>query len=170
MIRINLIHEVDLLQHLFGPISRVYAEGTLAQRGNAAEEGAAMVLRFASGAVGTFLLSDATPSGHNFESGTGENPMIPKSGNDFYRVFGTSGTLSVPDLKVTWAKDWTEELKSESLEVEHAVPFELQIEHFVKFVRGEERPSCSGGAAVSAVVVCEAVSKSIRDGIPVDIE
>ena len=33
---------------------------------------------FVNGAVGTFLVSDNTPAPHNFESGTGENPLIPK--------------------------------------------------------------------------------------------
>lgn len=171
VIRTNLVHEIDILQHLLGPITRVYAEGSQAQRGHAAEEGAAIVLRFASGVVGTFLISDSTPSGHNFESGTGENPMIPRSGLDFYRIFGTEGVLSVPDMTVSKSEDWTEALESKRLEVERdAVPFELQIEHFVKVVKGEEQPSCSGEAGVSAVVVCEAVAKAIKDGVPVNIE
>lgn len=169
VIRINLIHEVDILQHLLGPIVRVFAEGCQPQRSNPADEGAAIVLRFASGVVGTFLLSDATPSGHAFESGTGENPMIPKSGMDFYRIFGTKGTLSVPELTVTKTRDWTESLQSERLPVIEAIPFDLQIEHFVKVVRGEERPSCDGDAGLSAVVVCEAVNKAIKDGVPIDI-
>lgn len=38
-ILINLIHEVDLLQYLFGPIKKVHAEKTLSQRGHEAEEG-----------------------------------------------------------------------------------------------------------------------------------
>ncbi|GEQ70614.1 hypothetical protein JCM33374_g4292 [Metschnikowia sp. JCM 33374] len=36
----------------------------------------------------------------HFEAGTGENPLIPhhQDVSGFYRVFGSSGTLSVPDL------------------------------------------------------------------------
>lgn len=168
--RINLVHEIDILQHLLGPITRVFAEASASQRGNPADEGAAIVLRFASGVVGTFLLGDATPSGHNFESGTGENPMIPRSGMDFYRVFGTEGVLSVPGLTVSRAQDWTQVLSEESLPVDaKAVPFELQIQHFVNVVRELEEPSCSGEAGLSAVVVCEAVTEAIRTGLPVNI-
>lgn len=47
------------------------------------------MLHFATGAVSTFLLADAVPSPHNFEAGTGENPLVPKTGMDFYRIFGT---------------------------------------------------------------------------------
>ncbi len=171
---INLIHEVDILHHLFGPITRVHAEQTLFQRGFAAEEGAAIIFKFASGMVGTFLLSDAVVSPHNFEAGTGENPTIPKVGQDFYRIFGSEGSLSVPDL-TQWTyekgkKSWTEQLENKTLEApKMKIPFELQIEHFIKVIRGEEVPSCSGADGLRAVVVCEAVKKSMRTNQPVNV-
>lgn len=80
VILINLIHEIDILHHLLGPIVRVHAESTTSTRGFAADEGTAIILRFASGVVGTVIVSDATPSPFNFEAGTGENPTIPKRG------------------------------------------------------------------------------------------
>jgi predicted dehydrogenase len=173
-ILINLIHEIDILHHLFGPIVRVYAEKSISQRGNAAEEGAAITLRFESGIVGTFLLSDAVISPHNFETGTGENPTIPKEGRDFYRILGSEASLSVPDM-TRWTypgdrKDWTEKLGCEILKVpEMKVPFELQIEHFVKVIRGEEEPSCSGVEGLRAVMVCEAIRNSMKTNLPVEI-
>ncbi|KAI0876404.1 hypothetical protein GGS24DRAFT_498834 [Hypoxylon argillaceum] len=117
VVYINMIHEIDLLHHLFGTISTVHAERTVSQRGFKAEEGAALTLRFHSGAVGSFILSDNVPSPYNFEAGTGENPLIPKTGQDFYRVFGTEGCLSVPDMTV-WSykgatKSWHSELSKE---------------------------------------------------------
>ena len=171
---INLIHEVDILHHLFGPINRVHAEKTLSQRGHTVEEGAAIIFKFANGMVGTFLLSDAVVSPHNFEAGTGENPTIPKVGQDFYRIFGSEGSLSVPDL-TQWTyerekKSWTERLQSKTFEVpEMKAPFELQIEHFIQVIRGEEAPSCSGVEGLRAVIVCEAVKRSMRTNQPVDI-
>ncbi|KAF1999582.1 hypothetical protein P154DRAFT_546148 [Amniculicola lignicola CBS 123094] len=171
---INLIHEVDILQYLLGPILRVYAEQTMSQRGHDAEEGAAITLRFASGAVGTFLLSDAVVSPHHFEGGTGENPTIPKTRQDFYRIFGSEGTLSVPDM-TRWTynnckRSWNEKLDSETMEVpDLSIPFELQIEHFVRVIRGVEAPSCSGIEGLRAVVVCEAIKKSMKDQQPVDV-
>lgn len=173
-ILINLIHEIDILHYLFGPVIRVHAEAASSQRGYAAEEGAAIILKFASGIVGTFLLSDAVPSPYSFEAGTGENPMIPHTGQDFYRIFGTEATLSVPDMQ-RWSyangrKSWTEKIESEKLHVEDMkAPFELQLAHFVSVVRGQEKPSCSGAEGLRAVVVCEAVKKALRDGGVVDI-
>ncbi|KAI5235337.1 hypothetical protein E4T43_09362 [Aureobasidium subglaciale] len=128
-ILINLVHDVDILQFLLGPIVRVTAEETIKQRNFDAEEGVAVLIRFASGCVGTFVVSDAVPSPHNFESGTGENPTIPARGMDFYRIFGTDASLSVPDMK-RWSydgkvKDWTQDLEEDTLSVGTSkVPFD----------------------------------------------
>ena len=173
-ILINLVHDVDVLQYLLGPIVRVSAEETIKQRDFNAEEGAAVLLKFQSGCVGTFVVSDAVPSPHNFESGTGENPTIPVTGMNFYRIFGTQASLSVPDMK-RWSydgreKSWTEELKEETLSVEESkIPFELQVEQFVKVARGLEEPVCSGEDAVRALIVVEAVKRAMKEGVAVDI-
>lgn len=173
---INMIHEIDILQYLFGPICRIHAEKTISQRGFEAEEGAAILLRFTSGLVGTFILSDATPSPHNFESGTGENPMISDTGKDFYRVFGTEGTLSVGDMKVSKyatgvEKGWSNELEECSVAVGDEIPFDEQIEHFVRVVRGQEQPRCSGLDGLRALIVCDAIKQALtKDDGMVDID
>jgi len=173
-ILINLVHEIDILHHLFGPIIRVYAEKSMSQRDYAAEEGAAVTLKFESGIVGTFLISDAVASPYNFEAGTGENPTIPKVGQDFYRIFGSEASLSVPDM-TRWAysstkKSWTAKMDSEQPHVPGLkIPFQLQIEHFIKVIRGEEEPSCSGLEGLRALMVCEAIKKSMNEQIPVHI-
>ncbi|KAF8855035.1 NAD(P)-binding protein [Acephala macrosclerotiorum] len=146
VVLINLIHEVDLLQYLLGKIVWVMAIPSTKTRDFDAEEGAAVLLRFESGVVGTFVLSDNVPSPWNFEMGTGENPLIPKvekedGAGGFYRIMGTEGSLSVPDLTV-WKGDWWEGIKREVLTVDKdAVPFDKQIEHFVGVVRGDVEPS-----------------------------
>jgi predicted dehydrogenase len=180
---INLVHEVDLMHHLLGPITRVQADRgpvSPAARGSEhrVESGAAVLFRFASGAVGTFLLADNLPSPFNFEAGTGENPTIPRAGMDFYRIFCEEGVLSVPDMRV-WrydsrggeeGKSWTEPLTQQQLDVaEMKVPFELQVEHFIRVIRGEEEPSCSGEDGLRALVVCDAVRKALETGQAVDI-
>ncbi|KAI7202863.1 NAD(P)-binding protein [Hortaea werneckii] len=173
-ILINLVHEVDILQYLLGPITRVHAEQTISQRGHEAEEGAAILLRFASGVVGTFVLSDATPSPHSFEQGTGENPLLPQSGRDFYRIFGSEGTLSVGDMTL-WKfgdgeqKTWTSKIGSSEVAVGKEVPFDEQIEHLVRVVRDEEQPRCTGKDGLSALMVCDAVKTAIATSKPVDI-
>ncbi|CAG8381680.1 unnamed protein product [Penicillium salamii] len=182
VIPINLVHDIDLMHHFFGPIVRVTAEPTLPQRPSPhnADEGAALTLRFASGVVGTFLVCDATPSPHSFEAGTGENPLIPKTStggdSDFYRIFGSDASLSVPDL-TRWSydaspeKSWNHPLTVDRIPLpDDKAPFDLQLAHFVDVINGEAEPSCTGEEGLRALIVCEAVQKAIRSGQPVDID
>lgn len=174
VILINMIHEVDVLQYLLGPIIRVHAEQTVSQRTHDVEEGAAILLRFSSGCVGTFILSDATPSPHFFESGTGENPIIPKKGRDFYRIFGTQGTLSVGDMNVSsytpGEKSWTEEIKESPIYFGNEIPFDEQAKHFVRVIKEEEKPRCSGEDGLSALIVCDAIEQALRSNAAVDVQ
>ena len=173
VVYMNMIHDVDLLHYLFGPISTVHAEQTVSQRGFEAEEGAALTLRFKSRIVGSFILSDNLPSPYNFEAGTGENPLIPKTGQDFYRVFGSEACLSIPDMTV-WSykgttKSWLSELSQEHVAVEEGVPFELQLGHFVKVIRGQEAPSCTAQAGLAALIVCQAIKDAIQSNSTVEV-
>ncbi|OQE94977.1 hypothetical protein PENNAL_c0003G07469 [Penicillium nalgiovense] len=183
VIPINLVHDIDLMHHFFGPIVRVTAERTLPQRPSPphnAEEGAALTLRFASGVVGTFLVCDATPSPHNFETGTGENPLIPRSttggGSDFYRIFGSDASLSVPDM-TRWSydaspeKSWNSPLTVERIPTpDDEAPFDIQLAHFVDVINGDDVPSCTGEEGLRALIVCEAAQTAMRSGQPVDID
>ncbi|KAK4911910.1 hypothetical protein LTR49_019557 [Elasticomyces elasticus] len=162
-----LEHGVPKLEtYLLGPITRVHAESTIPQRGHEVEEGAAILLRFASGVVGTFIVSDATPSPHNFEGGTGENPMITTTGKDFYRIFGSEGTLSVGDIKMTKhaegeAKGWSSSFDETALPVGGEIPFDEQVGHLVRVVRGQEEPKCTGEDGLRALVVVDAIKQAL---------
>ena len=170
---INSIHDVDLMHYLFGPISRVYGERAISRRSHEAEEGVAVTFRFESGVVGTFLASDNVSSPYNFEAGTGENWMIKKTGADFYRIFGTHGTLSVPDMTLWYYADnnntWTNQLTRKILPVVEGVPFELQLQHFVRVARGLEDPLCTVSDGIAALVVCDAIKESSRTGQAVEV-
>lgn len=180
VVLINLIHEIDNLQFLFGPIVRIHAEETVRRRSgdddDTAEEGAALILCFESGVVGTFILSDAVASPHNFEMSSGENPTIPpvryqRSNDpvDVYRVFGTEGTLSVPDMNI-WAyakgteKSWTQPMIQQKVEIDTdpRVPFERQLDHFIRVVKGTEEPSCTGEQGLRALKICNDIRDAIR--------
>ncbi len=61
----NLIHDVDLLRFLCGEVTSVSAIATALARNHSVEDTVAVMLRFASGAVGTIVGCDASPSrGH----------------------------------------------------------------------------------------------------------
>lgn len=180
---INLIHDIDVLHCLLGSrVRRVAAFEGPRRRGHEAEETGAILLHFESGVVATFVLSDAVVSPHAFEAGTGENPSIARTGRDFYRIFGTEGTLSVPDLRRSFykpgdLKSWSSEMTEVTEKLEDWIsedertkaPFELQVEHLVKVVRGEEEPICTGEDGLAAVRVALAVKTALRTGGTVDV-
>lgn len=184
LVLINLIHDIDALHYLLDShIVRVAAFAAPKRRtAYDATEGGAILLHFANGVVATFVLSDAVVSPHAFEMGTGENPMIPHTGRDVYRIFGTEGTLSVPDLKRSFyaegvEKSWGSEVTEVTEKVEDwllegemgKMPFELQMAHLVKVLRGKEEPVCTGEDGLAAVRVALVVKKALQTGEMVDV-
>ncbi|KAK4702401.1 hypothetical protein P7C70_g3821, partial [Phenoliferia sp. Uapishka_3] len=173
-ILINLVHDLDLLRHLFGDITRVYAEGGVSTRGHEVEETGVCTLKFTSGAVGTFLFSDAAPSPYNFEAATGENPLFPLSSQNIYTILGTSGSTSFPELR-RWHYSissgcWTDTLTQEPAKpVDQTPPFTRQLANFVDVVRGDATPECSGSDALRTIMTLEAVKKSLKTGLPISV-
>ncbi|KAB5572659.1 hypothetical protein GE09DRAFT_1282982 [Coniochaeta sp. 2T2.1] len=175
-VMINLVHDVDLLHLFLGPIARVQTEKVVSRRGYEAEEGGAVTFKFRSGAVGTFLFCDNAPSPYGWEFGTGDlSAKFPKTGQDFYRVFGTEATLSVPDM-TRWSydgveeKSWLGKIAGRKGDVEEGVAFDLQLAHFVKVIQGEEEPRSTAESGLAALIVCEAVKKSLEMGAAVELE
>ncbi|KAH8701900.1 hypothetical protein BGW36DRAFT_404806, partial [Talaromyces proteolyticus] len=174
VILINLIHEIDLLQYFMGPIQRVYAEKAPSTRGYEAEEGVAVTFRFQSGVVGTFLALDNAASPFNIEGCTGENRnLYPYTGQDCYRIFGTKGTLSIPD-NTLWTykepeKGRHSEMQQTALVFQDRDVYANQLDNFIAVVRGTQDPVCSGEAGLSAVAVCESIKQSLQTGLAVDV-
>lgn len=177
-VMLNLVHDIDVLHYLVGSkVKRVAAFEAPNRRKHHVEEGGAIIFHFESGVIGTFVLSDAVVGGHAFEAGTGENPDIPQTGKDVYRIFGTEGTLSIPDLRRSFYGDgldkaWTSEISEVTEKLEDLLSeeertkgsFELQVADFVKVIRGEGEPMCSGEDGLAAVKVAEAVRKALSSG------
>lgn len=172
---INLVHDIDLLRHLFGDILRVYCEPGSRTRGHAVEETGACTLSFASGAVGTFIFSDASASPFSFEFATGENPTLPCTGQPVYTVLGTEGSITFPDLRLWRYADpatgnWTERMeREEAREVDGTPPFTSQLRHFARVCRREEDPGGSAREALAAIIALDAIKKSMQTGLPVDV-
>lgn len=128
---INLVHDLDLLIYLLGPIVKVYAELLSKQRPYDVDEGAILTMTFKNGCKGTFICSDNIVLPFNFESGTGENPNIPfyRETDGFYRIFGSHGTLSVPDLKFYHqnnnGQSWGNEIEVENVGLNHDEDMEV---------------------------------------------
>ena len=167
----NLINEVDILQYLLGPIVAVSAFEASKTRGFEAEEGAAIILRFENGTVGTFVLSDSVPS----PWAVGEGNWKKEDGvGGFCRIMGTRGSLSVPDL-TRWSHDEADSgvhgvLKQEEVEVNKTIlVLHEQMKHFIGVVIGEQGLNCTGEEALRATVVCEAVKQAMDTGKQMEI-
>ncbi len=172
-ILLNLIHEVNNLLSLVGDIVRVQAVTSNAVRGFPVEDTAAMVFTFANGALGTFLLSDAAGSARSWEQTSRENTSYPAyDDEDCYHITGTTGSLSVPTMRVRTfpgTRSWWEPYESTVEPVDRSDPLAGQIEHFVAVIRDGAKPICSARDGLKALEVVDAVVEAARTGRPVDI-
>lgn len=104
LVYLNLIHDIDLLHALCGPITSVHAMESNAVRGNEVEETAVVLLKFESGVLGTFNVSDAASAPWSWELTARENAHYPATSENCYWLGGTHGSLALPNLAV-WTHD-----------------------------------------------------------------
>lgn len=164
---LNLIHDVDLLRYLCGEVVSVQAQESNALRGNAVEETAVILLRFASGALGTVTVSDTIVSPWSWEFTSGENPAYTHTEETCYIIGGTRGSLTVPylDLWRNPAKpSWWEPIGRERLPVEAQDPLGLQVRNLCGVIRGRETPVVSGREGLETLRVIEAVKRAAATG------
>ncbi|WP_246775547.1 Gfo/Idh/MocA family protein [Methylobacterium aquaticum] len=170
---INMIHEIGNLRAMVGEIAAVQATASQAVRGFAVEDTVAMTLRFAGGALGTFLLSDTAASARSWEQTSRENAAYPSyPDEDAYTILGTEGSLAVPTLRVkryAGPRSWFEPFTCETLAVEPADPLAEQIAHFAAVIRGEAAPLVSARDGLQNLRVVDAVARAARTGGTVDI-
>jgi predicted dehydrogenase len=163
-ILINLIHDVDDLRMLCGDIVEVQALASSAARGFAVEDTAAIVMRFAGGALATFMLSDAAASLRSWEQASGENPIYAHCGDeDCYVLAGTRGSLGVPTMRLRTydgEPSWTAPFQTRIVEVQRADPLDLQLAHFCAVLRGEASPRVSGRDALETLRVTLAIARA----------
>ena len=174
---LNFIHEVGSLRALCGEITAVQAFTSNAIRGFAVEDSAAIALRFASGAVGTVIVSDTAASDRSWEHTSGEDPQFEPghtSRDDSCLLVGTMGSLSIPTMRLQRYLDesgrsWHKPLSASTLELEAIDPLERQMAHFVEVVRGRALPKVSAPDGLQNLRVVNAVAEAARSGRAVPI-
>ena len=166
VVLINLIHVVDDLRNICGDVISVQAVESNAARGFPVEDTAAAILRFASGALGTLIISDAAASPWSWELTSGENKAYPHTDQFCYLVAGTKGSLTVPRLDV-WSHEgdgwWTPIQSARSVEPEQD-PLTLQMRHFCAVIRGEAKPVLDGRGGTRTLETTLAVKKAAKTG------
>lgn len=169
-ILINMIHEVHNLRMLCGEIVAVQAFASNAVRGFAVEDTVSINLRFASGALGSFLLSDTAACARSWEQTSQENKAYASyADEDCYVLTGTLGSLSVPSLRLKTYADvsqasWWKPFETRQLDLVREDPLALQIAHFAQVIRGQAPPLVSVHDGLQNLRVTEAISEAARSG------
>jgi len=169
-ILINLIHEIGNMRALCGEISSVQAMTSNKIRHYVVEDTAAINLRFESGALGTFLLSDTSSSARSWEQTAGENPAYPRyEDEDCYTVSGTSGSLAIPSMRLKYygrddEKSWWQPFLQEQIAYQRSDPLQEQLNHFINVIEGAEVPRVTVFDGLQNLKIVEAISKSAETG------
>lgn len=169
---INLIHDIDLLRYLAGEIVSVQAAEASHARGHDVEDTAAIIVRFASGALGTITVSDSIVAPWSWELTAAENPAYPVTDETCYFLGGTRGSLEIPKGKIWTQNDkrgWWQPINHTSYDTVSRDPLDVQIDHFCKVIAGAEQPVVSGREGLKSLQVVEAIKASAAGGSRVDL-
>jgi len=169
-ILINMIHEIDNLRALVGEIVAVQAFASNATRGFMVEDTVAINLRFANGALGTFLLSDTAGSPKSWEQTSQENKAYPTyEDEDAYTIIGASGSLGVPTMRLKFYekkkdRSWYTPFKTRREPLQREDPLALQIEHFAAVIRGDREPVVTCRDGLQNLRVTDAIVRAAQTG------
>src|SRR6266704_6474530 len=167
-ILINMIHEVGNLRAMVGEIVAVQAFASNAIRKFPVEDTVAINLRFANGALGTFLLSDTAASPRSWEQTSQENTSYTTyPDEDCYVIVGTDGSLAVPTMRLkTYAskddRSWWKPFQTSVAPIDRADPLARQLAHFCAVIRGEATPRVTARDGLANLRVTEAIAEAAR--------
>ena len=173
-ILLNMIHDVHNLRMLCGEIVAVQALSSNAMRGFPVEDTVSISLRFANGALGSFLLSDTAACARSWEQTSQENKAYSSyDDEDCYVITGTFGSLSVPTMRLkTYAKaedrSWWKPFDESVAAIEREDPLARQMEHFGAVIRGEVAPLVSARDGCANLRITEAIVESSRTGLVIN--
>lgn len=170
---INLVHDLDLMRYLGGEVATVQALVSRAARGLEVEDTAAMLLQFASGALGTLTGSDACATPWSWEQSSGENPVFAQQPDQpCYLIGGTLGSLSIPQLSV-WrygdAKGWNAPLHERRENADGTSALANQLAHFAQVICRQAKPLITAADAARTLALVEAASQAARQGCVVQL-
>lgn len=174
-ILLNMIHEVHNLRILCGDIVAVQAFASHATRGFPVEDTVAINLRFANGALGTFMLSDTAGSARSWEQTSQENKAYPTyEDEDCYVIAGTNGSLSIPTMRLkTYPRpqdrSWWKPFEVGVVGMVRDDPIKHQMEHFGAVVRGETQPIVSARDGLKNLRITEAIVAAAKTNAVIEL-
>ena len=168
---INLIHDIDCLRFICGEIEEVMALTSNAVRGFEVEDTASIGLRFASGALGTVLMSDTAVSPYNWDTAAGQALYFPHQPENAYFLSGTKAALAVPSMDL-WSHDvdngqWQDPLVRRHVTLDNSRAYDNQLAHFIAMIRGKTDPLVSARDGMMTLAAILAITRSARERRPV---
>jgi predicted dehydrogenase len=174
-ILMNMIHEVHNLRVLCGEIVAVQAFASHATRGFAVEDTVAINLRFANGALGSFMLSDTAACARSWEQTSQEDKAFASyDDEDCYVIAGINGSLSIPTMRLkTYPRpqdrSWWKPFEVGVVAMVRDDPLKHQLEHFGAVVRGEAEPLVSARDGLANLRVTEAIVAAAKAGSTIEL-
>ena len=164
---INLVHDIDLICYLLGPVQFVQAFTSNRNRKYKVEDTAAVSLVFKSGALCTLNISDTIVAPWSYELTAGENPAYPVTNQSAYMIGGTKGSLQFPNLKNWFYKNerswWNKILVKEDKKKDDNTLVN-QIDHFTEVVLKKIKPKVNGNDGLASLKIFAAITKSAKIG------
>ena len=169
----NLIHDMDSLRFICGDLASISADVSSGILGGEKEDVAACVVRFRNGALGSFILSDQTPSPWAWEFATGENSAFPRSAQNACRFMGTKAALDFPNLTL-WTHeggepDWNHPMTAQAIDIDLGDAFAAQCRHFCAVIKGDEAPQITAADAAMTLKATLAVFEAAQSGRRIDL-
>lgn len=163
---INLIHDIDCLRFIAGEIDSVAAMTANAVRNFEVEDTASIALRFQSGALGSFLISDAAASPFTWEHASGQALYFPHQPGDCYVFAGREASLAVPSMTL-WRHEsagghWQDPFVQRHVMLDGSRTYRNQLDHFLDVVAGRAAPlidARDGMMTLAATLAVEAAAR-----------
>lgn len=150
------IHNIDLLQWMFGPVESVFAYSATHLRNIEAEDTAVAIVRFKNGAFATIEASTV---------------LYPKNLEETLNIFGSTGTAVVGGVAVNKLETWRfpDEDEAMALEAQFKEPPNVYgfghmdiIKNFIKAVTNDVEPCVCGSEGRKALEIILAIYHSVR--------
>ena len=170
---INLVHDIDFICYLLGPVKYVQSMTSNLIRKHQVEDTAVVNLIFKSGVLCTLNVSDTIVAPWSYELTAGENPAYPITNQSSYYIGGTKGSIQFPNLKYWYNKkerSWWKEIyhKNESTR-SNKYTLVNQVDHLCDVVRKKIKPKIDGNDGLISLRIFNAILKSSKSGKKIKI-
>ena len=170
---INLVHDIDLICYLLGPVQFVQASTSNKIRKYGVEDTAVVNFTFKSGTLCTLSVSDTIVGPWSYELTAGENPAYPITNQSAYYIGGTKGSIQFPNLKHWFNKgerSWWKPIFHKDMNIRLS-RFTLinQINHLCDVVLNKTKPKVTGEDGLQSLKIFDAILKSTKSGKKIKI-